>query len=273
MAGNSAFSIIEQTGWQAGLKNLLRAEFRRWWKTRTWWIQSLVWIGIVDLILVMVISASKATDELALPASELIMLYGVFGGMFASVGVVILMQGAIVGEKNSGTAAWVLSKPISRAAFVLSKLVGNAINVAISAVLIPGIAAYFIITIGTGMSLSPVRFLAGIAALYLFSLYFLTFTLMLGSFFNSRGPVMGISLGLILGQQFLLGIVMNISPILVDFLPFQIVMPPQEPGASSIAGQFILGIPPTSMMPIYSSIVAIFLFTAIAIWRFSREEF
>ena len=273
MSGNSAFSLVEQTGWQAGLKNLLRAEFRRWWKTRTWWVQSLIWVSVVDLVLVMIISASKSTGEVAIPTSELIMLYGVFGGMFTAVGVVIVMQGAIVGEKNSGTAAWVLSKPISRAAFVLSKLIANSFSVAVTSVLIPGVAAYLIISLGTGTSLSPVRFLSGMAILFLFVLYFLALTLMLGAFFNQRGAVIGIPLALILGQQFILGLIMTFLPVLVNFLPFMIVMPPQEPGASSIVGQVISGTAPLNLMPVYSSIATIILFTIIAIWRFRKEEF
>ena len=43
--------------------------------------------------------------------------------MVASViAVVAKTQGAIIGEKQLGTAAWVLSKPASRRAFVLAKL-------------------------------------------------------------------------------------------------------------------------------------------------------
>lgn len=272
MSGNSSFSLVEQTGWQAGLKNLLSAEFRRWWKTRNWWVQMLIWVSVVDLILVMVLTASGSTGELAMPASELVMLYGVFGGLFTAIGVVIVMQDTLVGEKSSGTAAWVLSKPISRAAFVLAKLFANAASVAVIHVLVPGIIAFLIISLGTGTSLSPLRFLGGMAALFVFILYFLAFTLMLGTFFNHRGPVIGIPLALILGQQFLQGLVMSISPSLNNYLPFDIIMPPQTQGASSLTGHLIMGTSPTSMMPIYASLATSLVFVLIAIWRFRQEE-
>ena len=100
----------------------------------------------------------------------------------------------------------------------------------------------------------------------------LAFTLMLGAFFNNRGPVIGIALALVLGQQFILGIVMSISPFLADLLPFQIVMPPQDSASSSLAGHIILGTTPPSWMPVVASIVSILLFVAAAIWRFRREE-
>ncbi|MCJ7701618.1 MAG: ABC transporter permease [Anaerolineales bacterium] len=273
MTGNSAFELVDEQGWRAGLKNMLRAEFNRWWKTRTWWVQSLVWIGVVDLILITVISAANAADELVMPIQELVMLYGVFGGMFTAVGVVISMQGAIVGEKISGTAAWVLSKPISRHAFVLAKLLANAFGVVITAMLIPGLGAYLIITLGTGESLSLLNFMGGMGILYLFVFYWLAFTLMLGAFFNARGPVIGIPLAFILGQQFILGVIMSISPKMADFFPFSLVMPPQETMMNSVVGHVIMGTPPPSWMPVYSSAIAIILFVVIGIWRFRREEF
>lgn len=273
MSGNNAFELVTQQGWQAGLRNLLRAEFRHWWKTKTWWVQSLIWIGVVDLVLFTVVFAANSSDELSMQLSELAVLYGVFGGMFATVGVVVMMQGAIVGEKISGTAAWVLSKPISRHSFVLSKMIANGFGVAVTGVFVPGIVAYLILTIGTGTSLPVVDFLAGISLLLLFSLYWLTFTVMLGTFFNSRGPVIGIPLALVLGQQFVLGIIMSISPKIAEFLPFSIVMPPQDGLANSIVGDVINGLSPSTWMPVISSIFAIAIFIFIAIWRFRKEEF
>ncbi len=273
MSGNSAFELVEEQGWQAGLSNLLRAEFRRWWKTRTWWVQSLIWIGVVDVILIMILFAGNASGEEAIPAGDMIMLYGVFGGLFASIGIVVMMQGAVVGEKGSGTAAWVLSKPVSRSAFLISKLIGNAVGIGVTALLVPGILAYLIIKFGTEINLLVTNFLVGLGLLAVFALYWLTFTLMLGTFFASRGPVIGIPLGLLLAQQFILGLLTSISPTIAGFVPFGIVMPLQEDASSSIAGSVMLGSSPESWMPVYSSIIAIIIFVTVAIRRFQREEF
>jgi len=273
MSGNSAFELVNEEGWQAGLKNLVRAELARWWKTRTWWVQTLIWIGIVDLLLVTIISTEGGPDSPVMPLQELVLIYGVFGGMFTSVGVVIQMQGAIVGEKISGTAAWLLSKPVARPAFVLSKLLGNALGLAITAILIPGLFAYLIITIGKGVSLPIPNFIGGMGILCLFAFYWLSLTLMLGTFFNTRGPVIGIPLGLILGQQFVQGLVANISPSLINYLPYELAIPLQGEAASSIAGHVILGTQPLTWAPVYSSVIAIVIFVLVGIWRFRREEF
>lgn len=272
MAGNSAFELVNDQGWRAGLRNLLRAEMAGWWKTRTWWVQSLIWFCVIDLILVAVISAGNAPGEPAVPIQELILLYGIFGGMFTSVGVVIHMQGAIVGEKISGTAAWVLSKPVARPAFVLSKLLGNAIGVAMTAVIIPGTAAYLLFTLLKGADLQPLNFIGGMGVLCLFAFYWMSLTLMLGAFFNSRGPVIGISLALILGQQFIQAIVSYISPTLINYLPYDLAIPPQGESAMSIVGHVVLGTSPATWAPVYSSVIAIVIFTWLGIRRFSREE-
>jgi len=269
MSGNSAFELVNEQGWLAGLKNLLRAEFRRWWKTRTWWIQSLIWIGVIDLLLLMVTSTANATgDPNTLPPE---VFYGIFGGVFIAVGVIIQMQSAIIGEKISGAAAWLLSKPVARPAFVLSKLLGNALGVAVTAVLIPGIGAYLIMTIGKDVQIPMINFIGGMGVLCLYAFYWLSLTLMLGTFFNGRGPVIGIPLGLLLGQQFVIGLVSIISPMLADFLPFPLTIPVQA-GGSSIAGYVITGTPLPTWAPVYSSVIAIVLFVSLGIWRFSREE-
>lgn len=272
MAGNSAFELVNERNWQAGLRNLLRAEMASWWKTRTWWVQSLIWVSVIDLMLITIISAGGAAGEPVMPLQELITIYGVFGGMFTSIGVVIHMQGAIVGEKISGTAAWVLSKPVARPAFVLSKLLGNAFGVAITTVVFPGIGAYLIFTIFTGADLQVLNFIGGMGLLCLFAFYWMSLTLMFGAFFNARGPVIGIPLALILGQQFIQGLVANISPALIHYLPYELALPLQGDAAVSIVGHVILGTSPATWTPVYSSVIAIAIFVWLGIWRFRKEE-
>jgi ABC-2 type transport system permease protein len=273
MSGNSAFQFVQESGWRAGLRNLLRAELQSWWRTHKWWVQSLIWIGVIDFILLTVVLISRSDPSAAMPSSELLVLYSVFGGLFPTIGVNILMQSAIVGEKQSGTAAWILSKPVSRTSFIFSKLLGNAFGVAVTVILIPGLVAYAIITLGAGTSIQPLDFLGGLGIMYLSTVYWLAFTLMLGAFFNSRGAVIGIPLALILGQQFILGLVNWISPRIVEFLPYALVVPLGDEAAGSIASAVILGRPMPLWTPIPAAILSIFLFIALAIWRFSREEF
>ena len=277
MSGNSVFELNTDSGWRAGLKNLLGAEFKLWWKTRRWWTQLLIWIGIVDLFLIMIIFAesSEGTAESLAELPELIMImYSIMGGMFVTVGVIILMQSAIVGEKITGTAAWVLSKPASRSAFVISKLIANAFGVAITAILVPGLIAFTVINYGIQDAPEFLNFLGGMGIFLFSSLFWLVFTLVLGAFYNSRGPVIGIPLGLMLGQQFVVGLIMKYIPWMYDYLPYQLVMPLNGSGAPyTVAIAVIQGTPVLSWTPVFSTLVLIVALTALGIWRFSREEF
>ena len=125
MSGNSAFEMVSKRGWRRGLSGMLRSEFSRWWHTRMWWVQCLIWGGLIGFML----SAILFGTPEAPPSDEVVVLYAIFAGLFPAVGIVIIMQGTLVGEKKDGTAAWVLSKPMTRPAFVMSKVIANSLGV------------------------------------------------------------------------------------------------------------------------------------------------
>ena len=136
MAGNEAFVNATARGWRGGLSNMLRAELGKWFRTNTWWFQGLLWIAIINGILAGVLWSDEGIDAFGAAA-----FFSLFMGLFPSIAIIIIMQDSIVGEKESGTAAWVLSKPVSRSAFVISKLVANLLGVLVTMVLLPAIVA------------------------------------------------------------------------------------------------------------------------------------
>lgn len=263
MAGNSAFIMVEKRGWQGGLRNLLRVENGKWWRSRMWWVQIVMWTLIIDGILAGVLFSGQAVG-----ATDALTLYSIFAGLFPSIAVVIIMQDAVVGEKESGTAAWIMSKPVSRTAFVLAKWIANSIGVLVTMLLVPGVVAYIQISLALGNWLDPMRFLGGIGVLYINQLYYLTLTLMLGTFFSHRGPVIGIPLALTFGQQMIFGLL----PFLAQVLPWTLIAPIGEMDVS-ITSALILGRPLPNLNPLYISIASIVVFLALAFWRFEKEEF
>lgn len=268
MSGNSSFIVREGRGWQRGLDNFMRAELTAWFGTRTWLTHLLIWVGMIDGILLVTMLSIQREAAAPLEAMETgVMLYSIFTGLFAAVGVIIIMQDAIVGEKQTGTAAWVLSKPVSRSAFVLTKLFGNMAGILVMMVLVPGLIAYVLISqIGVGSWLPFGSFLAAMACLGVALIFFQTFTLMLGALFNNRGAVIGLALALLFGQQFLA----QMLPILWNILPVGIFLPRDD--VSTIISALILGQPLPSLSPVLWCIGLSILFVAIGLWRFEKTE-
>lgn len=262
MAGNSEFQLVQARGWTGGLNALMKLEFGRWFGTRLWLWQALIWTLIGGGVL-----AGVLFSEPGAPTSDALMIYGIMGGMMPAIAVVIIMQDVLVGEKESGTAAWVLSKPASRTAFVLSKWAAAMVGVLVAIVIIPGVAAYILINIAHPGSLEAGRFALGLVAVWINAAYYLTLTLMLGAFFNHRAGVIGIPLALAFGQQMVFGVL----PFLAKVLPWPIVAPVGN-SENTIFSAIVLGQTPASWMPLIVTLACIPLFLALGLWRFEKEE-
>ena len=261
--GNSVFQIKEGAGWSRGLDNLLDVELGRWFRTRKWWLQILVWAALVNLILFFMVLSGEVGDS-----TELAVTFAVLHSLFATFGVCILMQGTLVGEKQSGTAAWVLSKPVSRPAFVLAKLIANTVGIAVTIVLVQGLIAYLIIYWGAGTALAPLRFLGGLGIQLAHLFFYLTFTLMLGAVFSRRGPVIAIPLVFLFAQELLLGF----FPVLIHVLPVTLSFPPDNSQYPSLAAALMTGTEPLTYLPLATTLGASILFVAVALWVFQRVE-
>jgi ABC-2 type transport system permease protein len=224
-------------------------------------VQILIWVLILNGICTIV----AMTDAMAPNAllAEVVQTFLALGIAAVGMGTVITVQGAIVGEKQLGTAAWVMSKPASRAAFILAKTLAYASGYWITAIIIPAIIFVIVTGLLIPVPLAITPFLAGLALMALGQLFYLTLTLMLGTFFSSRGPVAGIGIAFIM-----------IGLMLDSFIPFQVLIVTPWPLAD-IAGGLTLGtdLPSVWPVPIIATSIWIVVMTALALWRFGREEF
>jgi ABC-2 type transport system permease protein len=179
-----------------------------------------------------------------------------------AVGAIISSQDAIIGEKQTGTVAWVLSKPVSRQAFVLSKLMGIAIGLMVFAITIPGLIAYGELVLAIGNGLDVVPYVAGVVICALGILFFVALTMMLGTFFNHRGPVIGITLGLVFGGSILISLVPEaamVLPVKIDLVAYKVA-----------SGQALA---PENWATIGTALAGILAFSLMALWRFDKQEF
>ncbi len=280
MAANAEMERVREQGWRRGLGNLLSKENGAWWRTRMWLSQVVIWLLVLNGMMAALLwlqPEGEAADT-GLPgaaagtpaegrAAEGLMVYLIFSGLALPVAAIIIGQDAIIGERQSGTAAWVLSKPVSRPAFIVSKLIAHSLGMLLTMVLVQGLVAYVQVSLKRGVPLAPLNFLGALGLVFLALMFFFTLTMMLGTLFQGRGPVLGISLGLALGG-------INLSqmfPFLMTIGPFGFTVPAGDSPSLSMA--LALGLPVTSVTPIVFTALWSVLFIAITLWRFQREEF
>lgn len=280
MASNSEFQTVGNLGWRQGFANLFRKENHLWWRTSRWLVQILIWLAIANGILFLVIgvapklekSYGQDTTAQTTPQADLD-IYGLtvffkMAGIMISIGVVILAQGTMIDEKQAGTAAWVLSKPVSRPAFILSKVISNSIGVLVTMAVAQAGVAYLIIYVITGKALPFLPFVEATGLLFLSLVFWLTLTIMLSTISNLRGLAIGVPMILLLGYS----LFVEIAPWLSNYMPWNLTSAVNE-SRPALAVSLVTGQPLPTMMPVIASLVWCVLFTMIAIWRFRKEEF
>lgn len=258
----SSLVPVHTTGWRGGLANLVRKELGQWWGTRMWWIQTLIWVVLLNGVatVVMLEGSGMPPEEVVIEAVQTFLL---MGAITIGIGVVLTIQGAVVGEKELGTAAWVMSKPVSRASFVLAKLIGYSVGFLATALVIPSIVFVMQAQFLLPVPLDYAQFALAVGIIALSVLFYVVLTIGLGCMFKGRGPVAGIGIGLVLVGQFFKGM-----------LPLPLVMAtPWLLG--DVATSFALATTPdfNRMVPIIVTTTAAVALVYLGIWRFQREEF
>jgi ABC-2 type transport system permease protein len=284
MASNSELLLRGESSWLSGFTNLWGKENRRWWGTRYWLVQLIIWMLIINGITFFIyktpieemygpdsgeVSETEQTElQMMQQNPELIGLipFMRLAGLGMVIGVLVIAQGAIIGEKQSGTAAWVLSKPVSRIAFILSKLAGYGFGIfGVMCVLI-GAILYVQIWITTGVQIPPLHFAGMIGLVFLDLLFYLTLSIMLGTIFNSRGALIGIPLILL----FIYMLIPNLPVWLVAIMPWNLLDNLSQPAIALSVEQ---GLPIQSITPLVATVLWCTGFIGVAIWRFHREDF
>jgi ABC-2 type transport system permease protein len=111
---------------------------------------------------------------------------------FGFILVILLGMGAVAGEKEQGTAGMVLSKPLSRGAFLLSKFFSQVMLYLLGFIIALG-AGYYYTDVLFG-DLEAATFLGINALLLLWLLVFASITLLGSSLGNSTGAAAGFAL-------------------------------------------------------------------------------
>jgi len=263
VADESPLKKIDESGLLCGFKNKVREENGRWWNTHKWLVQSIVWLLLINGLSAVALVQLRQNSATFSLSSFVDVFVGLMGWMVA-FGVIILTQSDVVDEKQSGTAEWVLSSPLSRESFILSKLLVNLAWLLAIVVILQGVVFNLIISsMGIG-TLTWLNLFQGLAFQGLYLLFWLTLSIMLGTFFRSRSPVIGVPL-IFLFLQRLIPMFAGSSNAWVSLL-----LPERLPEYSA---NLILGNALPSLIPLVTVVAASLIFVLLAIVRFKREEF
>jgi len=254
-----------------GFANLLHNENLEWWGSRRWLKQAGLWLlilnGIVALVMFVTPAVMQGTQDdnagAMDPISMGIPAFFQIGATALVIGTVILVQGEVVGERQTGITAWILSKPVARPAYFLSKIVAHSIGIFAIMIGFQSTVAYGLFWLANGDPLPLLPFLVGVGGLTLHTFFYLTLTLMLGVFAKTRSQVLGVAMGSLFGGMLLLSIISQLGlttpwslPNILPALALQIPLP------------FA-----TAFMPILMTAIWSIVFMVAALWKLSRLEF
>jgi len=269
MVANTELQRVELSGWRTGLANLLRKENRAWWGTRRWLVQSLVWAVVVSGFPALVVFFMRMAETMGVSAPELgdPVIVGVFmlfwiASLALPIGAIVLVHDAIIGERQQGVTEWLLSKPVSRPAYVLAKLLAHGLGVLVILVGLQGAIAYGLLSLFMAEPFPLPPYLVGMAGLAVNTLFYLALALMMGVLTANRNTVLGVSLGVLLGGWLIsvfLGTFAMLTPwSLMNVLPAAALGEP---------------LPLPIWLPIGITAILSAIFVAVALARFERLEF
>jgi ABC-2 type transport system permease protein len=252
------------------LGNLLRKENHTWWGTRRWWVQAWVWTAVIDGLLAVVLfvmpiairmDPTRNIADLNFVEMGLQSIFQV-GMFFLAAGVIVLGQGLLVGERELGVTEWLLTKPVSRVAYVLAKLIASLGGILVTMIALPCGMAYVLFAIANGSALPLDLYLTCVLGLTLHTLFYLTLTLMLGSVTGSREKLLGLAMGTLFGGLVIPGFMGKLAIgtpwVLPNLLPAL--------GTGSM-------LPVSVWIPISMTAVFVGIFVGIALHQFKRLEF
>jgi len=150
----------------AGLGPLLRKELLEHWRTLRLPVIAMIFLlaGLSSPLLarftpeiLKAVGGEQFTISIPTPTAadsidQLAKNLGQFGGLIA----VLLAMGAVATEKERGTAALLLTKPVSRAAFLVAKLVAIGLTLAVSVAVATAGAWFYTLVLFAPLPLSGV---------------------------------------------------------------------------------------------------------------------
>lgn len=137
-------------------------------------------------------------------------------GQIGALIAVLVAMGSVANEVQRGTAVIVLSKPVTRAAFITAKLSAMSLTFIVSTVVASVFCFGYTVALIEPASVGP--FVLANALLALFLIFSLAVTLLFSSLFTSSLAAGGVSMGVIVAQAGL-----SVVPVIGKYMPGKIL--------------------------------------------------
>lgn len=275
MAANLELQRLNEWDGLRGFNNLFLKESRAWLGTRRWWINALLWpvmMGalVANMVFIPTFVNMANPEEVANAGGAT--LYAVslglsvffeFGIQVVGIGIIVLCQDLIVDEKQNGVMEWILAKPVARPAYLLAKLFANMVFILLFLVGLPSLLAYGLLSLRMGTPFPWLPFGVGVGIMSLHSLFYLTLTVMLGTFFSSRPPILGLALGVLLGG----GLFAGLAKSLLYITPWSLSKMAALVASSQPVPYELL------LYPLAATAIWCVVFAMVALANFKRTEF
>jgi len=246
--------------WYAGMKNLVRRELFHE-RTRMYWTQQMIiWALITNGMVALILTLPGDLVGVMMPVYtfSLVIFYNMLSFLIILF-IPILLQGVVIDEKVTGIAAWILSKPVSKKAYLISKMITSILPIILVSVVINGAIGYGVFVV-FGYTPNAVGFAMNLGLTGVVVAYFASLTIMVGTITTSRGKVLAAAIGLGVGAN----ILANFFPLIMFIVPYALPLL----GLGLITGDAVMGID----LILISACVQIALFTTIALFVFERTE-
>lgn len=204
-----------------GLEKLVLRELKSFWKTKTILIIPLISIAIINgfiflILYIMPDVAAVTGEDFETAIVKTLQTYTQLTGMFGAIVTIVGTHGVIITEIETGTLPWILSKPVTRTAYILSKWLSRLVLFAFSIIIVPAIITYLQTYIFFG-SVPPIgNFLLGLVILFFYISAVLLMTIAISVATKNRILTLGVMLGVIFSS----GIIPIISTQIYSYTPF-----------------------------------------------------
>jgi len=188
---------------------LAAKEARAWRRSHAWWSQpaifTLLLAGAMALLPLGILRETFAGEPGGVIGGAVSMFMSL-GAVAPVFGAIFWFQNALVGERQAGTAAWVLSKPVPRWTLPTAKLAVNGGLLVAASLVVPGTVAYGVLALETGGPPSLGTFVAGLLVLVLHTAFYAALTLAMGALTDARGAVLAVPIAVLLLGDALVGV-------------------------------------------------------------------